>query len=50
MTTKMKKEEICENCEREYDGGYPCPDCGSVKFVKKNIIKEKINNENRKTN
>lgn len=26
-------DEICKSCGREYDGHYPCPDCGSVNFI-----------------
>ncbi len=26
--------EFCNNCGKEYDGGYPCSECGSVNFVK----------------
>jgi RNA polymerase subunit RPABC4/transcription elongation factor Spt4 len=29
----MRKKEFCKKCNREYDGSYPCPDCGSKEFA-----------------
>ena len=42
---KMKEEEVCRNCGRVYDGGYPCPDCGSINFIKEKELKKKEKEE-----
>ncbi len=28
-------KEFCKNCGKEYEGDYPCSNCGSVNFIKK---------------
>lgn len=38
---KKQEREFCKNCGREYDGSYPCSNCGSVNFIKKPKQKNK---------
>ena len=37
--------EHCNSCGRKYDGSYPCPNCGSVNFVKDELKKGEKENE-----